>query len=89
MSKGAIMTVVAAVALVAILLSTTLNSQKVECSAVVTYEGRTDSATASAADRTEAERQARTTACGTISSGMDGRIACSNTPPARVTCRDL
>jgi hypothetical protein len=88
-SKGSLITLGAAVLLGGVLLSSTLSSQKVECSAVVTYEGRTDSATASAADNHEAERQARTTACGTISSGMDGRIACSNTPPVRVSCRNL
>lgn len=89
MSKGGKLTAGAAVALAIALYASTMSSQKVECSAVVTYEGRTDSATTSAADRTEAERQARTTACGTISSGMDGRIACANTPPVRVRCRDL
>ena len=89
MSKGGMLTVGAALALGVALYTSTMSSQKVECFAVVTYEGRTDSATASAADRGEAERQARTTACGTISSGMDGRIACSNTPPARVRCREL
>ena len=89
MKKGGWLTVGAAVVLGVALYTSTMSSQKVECFAVVTYEGRTDSATASAADRSEAERQARTTACGTISSGIDGRIACSNTPPARVRCRDL
>lgn len=89
MSKGSLITLGAAVALGAVLYTSTVSSQKVECFAVVTYEGRTDSATASAADNHEAERQARSTACGTISSGMDGRIACSNTPPVRVNCRGL
>ncbi len=89
MSKGSLITLGAAVVLGAVLYTSTVSSQKVECFAVVTYDGRTDSATASAADKGEAERQARTTACGTISSGMDGRIACSNTPPVRVNCRNL
>ena len=89
MKKGGLLTVGVDVALGVALYTSTMSSQKVECFVVVTYQGRTDSATASAADRGEAERQARTTACGTISSGMDGRIACSNTPPARVRCRDL
>ncbi len=89
MSKATLITVAAAVALGAVLYTGTMSSQKVECFVVVTYAGRTDSATASAADQGAAENQARTTACGTISSGMNDRIACSNTPPARVRCREL
>ena len=89
MSKGAIITLGGVAALAAVLFTSTMNSQKAECFAVVTYQGRTDSATASADTKSEAERQARSTACGTISSGMDGRIACSNTPPVRVSCRQI
>lgn len=89
MSKGSLITLGGLAVLAAVLVTNTLSSQKVECSAVVTFQGRTDSAVASAASRGEAEQQARTTACGTISSGMNDRIACTNTPPVRVQCRDL
>ena len=72
-----------------VLFTSTMTSQQAECTAVVTFRGATDSATASAATREEAETQARNTACGTISSGMNDRIACSRTPPDRVSCRTL
>ena len=62
--------------MVVVLFTSTMTSQQAECTAVVTFRGATDSATASAATREEAETQARNTACGTISSGMNDRIAC-------------
>jgi hypothetical protein len=51
------------------------------------FDGRRDSATASGATESAAEQQARTTACATISSGMNDRIACGNRPPVRKDCR--
>ena len=84
--RGALLAL-AAVALIGFLLYGTLTSQKVTCSVVMEFEGRRDSATASAADADVAEEQARTTACATISSGMNGRIACGNRQPVRRDCR--
>lgn len=78
-----------AIVLLLVLLLTTMSDQRAECRAVVQYQGNIDSAVASAATRPEAERRARETACGTLSSGMNDRIACANTPPASLTCRAL
>lgn len=89
MRRGSAITAGAAVALGAVLLTTTLSSQKVECRVVVRYGGGVDSAVASAATREDAEAQARSTACGTISSGMNDRIACTATPPEDLVCREL
>ncbi len=71
----------------AFLLYGTLASQKVACSVVMEFGGRHDSATASAASDADAEQQARTTACATISSGMNDRIACAARSPVRRDCR--
>ena len=71
----------------AFLLYSTMASQQVACSVVMEFDGRQDSATASGATESEAEQQARTTACATISSGMNDRIACGNRPPVRRDCR--
>lgn len=76
-------------AFAAFLLYGTLTSQKVECSVVMEFAGLRDSAVASGASESDAEQQARTTACATISSGMNDRIACSDRPPIRRSCRPL
>jgi hypothetical protein len=85
-SRQAVAMVVAA-AFAAFLLYGTLAGQKVECSVVMEFDGRQDSAAASAASEAEAEQQARTTACATISSGMNDRIACAARPPVTRECR--
>jgi len=77
----------AGAALVGYLVYGTIASQKVECAVVMEFGGRRDSAVASAATSEEAEQQARTTACATISSGMNDRIACGDRPPVRKDCR--
>lgn len=89
MSRRTLLTLAAIAVMVVVLYTSTMTSQRAECTAVVTFRGATDSATASAATRDEAETQARNTACGTISSGMTDRIACTGTPPARLSCRTL
>lgn len=86
MSKGTLVTLIAAGGFAAFLMYGTLSSQAAECFVVVDFRGRIDSATASAATEEEAARQAQTTACGTISFGMDESIACGNVQPVRRVC---
>lgn len=88
MKRGTIIMILLAVGFAALLLYSTLSAQQVECNACVTFEGQTNCATASAETAEAATKQAVTTACGTISQGMDGSIRCSNTPPTRVQCRN-
>lgn len=87
MKKGTIVTIILALGFAALLLYSTLQAQQVECSACVTFNGRTNCATASAETEQAATQQAVTTACGTIASGMDESIRCANTPPQRPQCR--
>ena len=87
--RRVLVTILAAAAFVALLLYGTLSSQKAECFVVTDYNGGRDSATASAANETDAERQARDTACGTLAHGMSEKILCSQTPPAVRRCRTL
>lgn len=89
MTTASRISVIGAALLLVVLIVTTVSGQRVECQAVVEFRGRVDSAVASAETRAAAERQARETACGTISSGMNDRIACAATPPASLACRDL
>ncbi len=87
MKKGTLVTLLLALGFAALLLYSTLSAQQVECSACVTFNGKTNCATASAEDEAAATKQAVTTACGTISAGMDESIRCANTPPERPQCR--
>jgi hypothetical protein len=86
-SRSKLLTFLAVVAFAAFLLYGTLSSQKVVCTVTMEFRGVRNEATASAETESAAMQRAQDTACGTISSGMDERIACSNTPPIRRSCR--
>ncbi|HVH39428.1 MAG TPA: hypothetical protein VM764_05355 [Gemmatimonadaceae bacterium] len=88
MKRGTLITIILAAIFAGILLYSTLSAQQVECSACVTFNGETNCATASAETAEAATKQAVTTACGTISKGMDESIRCANTPPTRPQCRN-
>lgn len=88
MKRGTLITILLAIGFAGILLYSTLSAQQVECNACVTFNGQTNCATASAETAEAATKQAVTTACGTISAGMDESIRCANTPPARPVCKN-
>ena len=87
MKRGTLITLVLAVGFAALLLYSTLAAQNVECDACVTFNGKTNCATASAENESEALRQAVSTACGTLTQGMDESIRCAGLPPQRPQCR--
>jgi len=87
MKRGTLITLVLAAAFAGLLLYSTLAAQNVECSACVTFNGTTNCATASAETETDALRQAVSTACGTLTQGMDESIRCAGLPPQRPQCR--
>ncbi len=86
-SRSKLLTVLIVAAFAAFLLYGTLSSQKVVCTVGVDFRGARNEASASAETEKDAMQRAQDTACGTISSGMDDRIACSNTVPYRRACR--
>ncbi len=87
--RSTVWTLVAFAAFALLLLYSTLKSQRAECAVMVAFRGQQNAATASGATPEEAERQARTAACGPIAPGMDATIACTNTPPVQRECRQL
>ena len=87
MKKGNLVTLAVLLAMGAYLLYSTLASQKHECEVAIEFRGRSNSATASAATEEEAVRNAVTTACGPITDGMDGTIACGNVQPVKKVCK--
>lgn len=89
MKRSTLFTLLAAVAFGALLLYSTLDSQQFECAVTVEFNGRSNSATASGASEAEAAKQAQTTACGPVASGMNESIACGNVIPVKKACRAL
>jgi hypothetical protein len=88
-NRGKLFTVMALLAFAAMLLWSTLSSQRVECTVAVAYAGAEGEGSASAASEVEAAREAQTAACGPLTKSMDERIACNRIPPARRQCRSL
>lgn len=86
MKRSTVITLVLGVGFAALLLWSTLNAQQVECSACVTFNGKTNCATVSAQTEEEALRNAVNTACGVLAAGMDESIRCGNLPPERPRC---
>ena len=76
-----------AILFVAYLLWSTLASQRSECRVCVAFKGRQNCATASAASHADATRNAQTTACGLLASGMNDAIACGNVVPQSAECK--
>jgi hypothetical protein len=59
-----------------------------ECELCVTYRGMTTCRTGSGANAAEAQRAAQKAACAVMTNGMNDVIACDNTPPTNLQCRN-
>jgi hypothetical protein len=88
-TRGRLLTLLAVLAFGGFLLWSTLTSQRVECTVTVAFNNTQNTATASAASKTDATREAQTAACGPIAKGMNQSIACGRIPPVSRQCRDL
>jgi hypothetical protein len=87
MKRSTVITILLALGFAGLLLYSTLSAQQVECEACVTFNGKSNCATASGTTEEEALRTAVNTACGTLAAGMDESIRCSGLPPERPRCR--
>ena len=85
-NKRTLVGVLIVLAFVGYLLWSTLASQRSECRVCVAFKNGRNCATASAASRSEATRNAQTTACGVLAQGMNETIACGNAVPEGVEC---
>jgi hypothetical protein len=88
-NRGKLFTLLALLGFAALLLWSTLSSQRVQCTVTVAFAGRQGEASASAASEVDAVREAQTAACGPLADGMDESIACSRVAPVRRQCRTL
>jgi hypothetical protein len=87
--RGRLLTLLVILAFGGFLLWSTLASQRVECTITVSFGDGQNTATASAANESDAAREAQTAACGPLASGMDESIACSRVRPVSRVCRPL
>ena len=86
--KRSTLYVIAAIAgIAALFFVMTAGTAKEECRVCIEFRGRSNCATAAGPTRDAAIETARTTACGPLTAGMDESIACGNTVPSSVQCR--
>lgn len=84
-NKGALIVVVFILAFIAIMYTSTRNLSAHRVEVCMEFRGQSACRTASAATPEQARRTATDNACALLASGMSDSIACTNTPPAKVT----
>ena len=86
MSKSTLLAILFGLAVLGMLIYSTMGLQQYTCKVCKTYQGKTNCSTARAPNREEATRTASDVACAIISSGMTESIQCSNTVPDSTEC---
>jgi hypothetical protein len=85
-AKIAIITLAVAAVVAGLLVYSMLQQTRVSCEVCITFRGATQCRTALGPTRENAVETATNNACAFLASGMTDSVACSNTPPQRVTC---
>lgn len=85
-NKVALAATILAVLTLALIVYSSTRLARVSCEVCVSFNGRNQCRTATAATQQEAIRTATDNACDFLSAGMAEGIRCSNTPPVSVTC---
>jgi hypothetical protein len=80
------MAVVGIILLIGVLTYMSLSTQVYECTACVTFNGRTECRTARAATQEESTRAAIATACAVLAYGMTESLQCERTRPTKIEC---
>lgn len=75
------------VLVVALVVSTTFQGERVRVEVCMSFRGQRDCRTAQARNRQEALRTAVTNACAQLASGVSDSGQCENTPPESITWR--
>ncbi len=87
-NKGVWIVLIFGLAFLAIMYTSTRNLSAHRVEVCIEFNGHQSCRTASGATREAAKRTATDNACALIASGMSDSIACTNTPPAKVTWLD-
>jgi hypothetical protein len=88
MNKTTVIAILFSLAVLGVLIYSSMNLQQFSCEVCITYQGRNNCSTAAGTSAEEATRTATDVACAPISSGMTESIQCSNTPPNSVNCTE-
>ena len=88
MSKTTLLSVLFGLAVLGLLIYSTIGLPQYSCEVCMTYDGQTNCSIARAPTSAEATRTATDVACAPISSGMTESIQCSNTVPDSVECSE-
>lgn len=84
MNKTVILAIAFAIAVLIVVIYTTIGTARFRCEVCVSFRGRSACRTASAPTEEDALRTATENACAQIASGVTDSMACENTPPASV-----
>lgn len=85
MKKAALIGIVFVIVVIAAIYYSTANLAAHRVEVCMEFKGLTSCSTAAAATQEVALRNATTTACATISSGVTDSMACDRTEPKKVT----
>jgi hypothetical protein len=88
MRKPAIVAAVAVALFLAYIIYSSLEGTQVTCEVCITFRGTTQCRSAAGVDNAEAQRTATDMACAVLGSNMSEGIACGNTPPSRLMCKE-
>jgi hypothetical protein len=83
-NKTVLLAIGFAVAVLIVLVYTTMGNRRYRCEVCVSFQGRPACRTAGASTEAQALRTATENACALIASGVTDSMACENTPPASV-----
>jgi hypothetical protein len=88
MKRSTVITLAVVAAIIALFFYMSTARANEECRVCVTFNGRSNCATAAGRTRAEATETAQQTACGPVAVGMNETIACSNRAPVSVECKN-
>lgn len=86
MSKTTIIAILFGLAVLGVLIYSSMDLQRYSCEVCITFQGRTNCSTAAGTSEQEAITTATNVACAPITAGMTESIQCSNKPPDSVNC---
>jgi hypothetical protein len=85
MKRPVLLGILFVVAVLAVIIYSSMNLARYRYEVCMQYEGRTSCKTASGATADFAKQTAITGACAEIASGVTGTVACGQSTPIRVT----
>ena len=86
MRRTGVLALLILVLLAGMIVYSSFNTTRVECEVCITYDGRSNCASAAGPTQDEAIDAARDVACATLASGRAGSLACGRSNPTSVSC---